>query len=391
MKIKSPKLKNILAVILLVILVIFILVIPFDLPENMGAVDFRPYWSSTFLLVHGEDFSDLQQMDTIERNLTGWTLPITMIAWFAPTGNLFLIPYTFFPFARATFLWLITNIIVLFLSAILIWPKKNKKLWIPLITIFSFSMTLISLKCGQVNTLVMFGLILFLALLRENKDFWAGASLLLTTVKPHLVIITLPLIVLDLIRRKQWRVMMGFMISLVISALILFIINPAWPVRFINLINSGMSTIRSTPTINGLFVLAGQYVIGKYLWIVILGLSIVIWWFYGKAWDLRSLIDVSLLIGMVVSPIGWSYDQIMLLIPVFSIFLWMIKGEIGKQDQWIIILVLVAMNGFSFYQRSLAVNDVWFVWLPMLTGLLYGYAYLRKQRILSKANFKEAT
>lgn len=202
--------QNTLKIILLIVGVTVFLVMPFSLPPKIGAADFRPYWSSTFLLAHGQDFSDLSKLDDVERTLTDWSEPFTMYAWFAPTGNLVLLPYTLFPFPRATYYWLLTNIVVVFFSALLLWRNMTSRAWIPLVTTFSFSMTLLSLIVGQVNTLVVLGLALFLFFSELRRDYAAGASLVLTTIKPHLVILTLPLLLVDIVRHKQWRVVVGF-------------------------------------------------------------------------------------------------------------------------------------------------------------------------------------
>ena len=311
--------KKILQRTLILILLFLLFSVPFELPPESGDTDFRPYWSSTYLLRNGQDFSNPEKMDEIERVLTGWDLPFTMIAWFFPTGNLIILPFTYFTFSRASFYWLITNIVSLFISEILIWPKTNKKVWIPLLTIFGFSMTLISLKYGQVNTMVLLGVILFLTFYKKKQGFLAGSSLILTTIKPHLVILTLPLLILELFKRKYWRILAGFVSALLVSIIFLFFLNPEWPARFLHLASYGMATVRLTPTINGLFVFTGNYFFGKWLWIIFLVGSILSLWFYRNKVDIRNLIDISLICGLIISPIGWSYDQIMLLIPILCI------------------------------------------------------------------------
>jgi len=90
------------------------------------------------------------------------------------------------------------------------WRNTASRVWIPLVTIFGFSMTLLSLIFGQVNTLVVLGLALFTYFSELRRDYAAGASLALTTIKPHLVLLTLPLLIIDIVRRRQWRVFIGF-------------------------------------------------------------------------------------------------------------------------------------------------------------------------------------
>ncbi|HUW95024.1 MAG TPA: glycosyltransferase family 87 protein [Anaerolineae bacterium] len=368
-----------LKIILLVVGVAAFLIVPFRLPSGLGAIDFRPYWSSSYLLAHGRDFSDPSRIDSVARNLTGWDEPFTMHAWFAPTGILVLLPYTLLPFTRAVYYWLLTNIVVVFFSAILIWRNTKMRVWIPLVAAFGFSMTLLSLIAGQVNTLVVFGLALFSFFSELRRDFATGASLVLTTIKPHLVVLTLPLLLLDILWRKQWRVLAGFAGTLVGCALILSVFYPAWPVSFWQLVTFGMSSIRETPTLAGLLVVAGQPRWGKWIWAVGLFFAIVLWWQGRKERDRRTLVDISILAGMIISPVGWSYDQVMLLFPLLRILEWAANGFLARKDIIAVALVLVIADAITFYERVLSPSEVWFFWVPLVVAGVYVFAWQRRQ------------
>ena len=376
-QILSLKKTTLIALLSLIILVV--LFAPVQLPAGMGAVDFRPYWSSTCLLARGEDFSDLVKMDAIERTLTGWDKPYTMSAWFAPTGNVVLLPYTLFSFPRAVYYWLLTNIVVVFSSALLLWRNRTQRPWIALAASFSFSMTLISLMYGQVNTLVLLGIALYLHFGSQKHDLAAGASLALTTVKPHLVILTLPLMLVDLLRRKQWRALAGFCGALAGCAAVLFLFNPPWLLRFYNVVAFGMGTFRETPTLNGLLVAAGEFSAGKWLWLVGLFAALLVWFFYGRNWDQRSVIDGSILAGLMLAPVGWSYDQVMLLVPLLHVLEWVADGSLARREASLVSLTLIIANALTFYQRSFELSEVWFFWVPLATAALYGFARRRKK------------
>jgi hypothetical protein len=367
------KKQTILQFILLIMGAGAFLMIPITLPAKLGTVDFRPYWSSSFLLARRQDFSDAAKMDNIERTLTGWTEPYTMYAWFAPTGNLILLPYTLFPFGRAAYYWLVTNIVVVFINALLIWRNTKTHTWIPLAAAFGFSATLLSLAMGQINTMVILGLALFLFFSKSKNEFAAGASLVLVTIKPHLVILTLPLLILDVLRRKQWRILAGFAGALAGCALILFFFYPAWIVGFWKMTTFGMSTIRATPTLTGLLVIAGEYKFGKWIWVMGLLTAIFFWWKNGKEWDQRTLIDVSIMAGLFISPIGWSYDQVMLLFPILHILEWLAKSSF-KGKNAIILATLIAADAVTFYQRTLTLSEVWFFWVPLVIAGIYFFA-----------------
>jgi len=331
------------------------------------------------MLRMGQDFSSSKNIDLVERSLTGWSEPYTMMAWFAPTGNLVLLPYTFLDFSLAKRAWLITNLAVVFTSMYIIW-KDKKRTWIPFTAAFCFSMTLLSLVYGQVNTLEVLGLALFLVLSERKQDFSAGASLVLTTIKPHLLLLTLPLLLLMLIKSRRWRALAGFGATSLACGLILFALYPSWPLSFWQLATSGLSSIRNTPSISGLLIAAGQFALSKWLWVIILGLAVFTWWRIGKDWHIETLIDVSLLVGLMVAPVGWSYDQVILLIPVIHLLKWTVDGSLMKHQSTLIVTALIVADIFSFLERLMSPSEVWFFWIPLVVALIYAFAWQARRK-----------
>jgi len=354
-----------------------ILSFPVSLPPGAGDWDFQAYWSSAYLFSNHQDFSDANALGEVEQTLTTREKPETLYAWFSPIGNVVLLPFTYTSFPRAVYYWLILNIIILFYSATLIWGSSDSRLWIPILAVFSFSMTVISLIFGQVNTLEVLGLALFLSFNKSNRPYLAGASLVLTTIKPHLVIITLPILMLDLLRKKQWKTLAGFAFALVFCFIVLFVVYPPWIQSFYTIVTSGMSTVRETPTVNGLLVLLGDHRFGKMIWLIVLLVGTVWWWQRGQSWDQRTFIDLSVTAGLIVSPIGWSYDQVMLLFPVLSILLWVASGKLPINISKPIVVILVIANVLAYYLRTFTPSDVWFFWVPLVVLGLYLYAQMR--------------
>jgi len=347
------------------------LLFPITLPSGAGDWDLQAYWGSSYLFAHGQDFSDSNALGDVQRAFANRTRPDTQYAWFSPIGNVILLPFTFFPFTRVVYYWLILNIMIFFFSAILIWEQTDKRIWIPLVTVFSFALTIVSLVFGQINSLEVLGLALFLSLGKSNKPYLAGASLVLTTIKPHLVIITLPILFLDLLRKKEWKKLTGFFIALGFCFIVLFAFYPPWIQSFWTVLASGMSTIRETPTINGVLVLFDIFTIGKLLWVVTLIIGIVWWWLHGQGWDRRVFIDISVAVGLIVSPIGWSYDQVMLIFPILSLLAWSVNGQLPKRTARAVIVILAVGNVAAYYLRTFTPSDVWFFWVPMVVLGLY--------------------
>ena len=367
--------------ILLLLLGGALILLPVSLPPGAGDGDFQAYWSSTYLLAHGRDYSDSDAIGDIERSFTNWDEPETLYAWFSPIGNAVLLPFITLPFSIANYYWLVLNIIILFICSLLLWDRSDSRLWIPLITIFGFSMTVVSLVFGQINFMEVLGLALFLSFQKNNRQYLAGASLVLTTIKPHLVIFTLPILFLDLLRKKEWKILAGFSAALAFCFAVLFAFYPPWIQSFLTVITSGMSTFRETPNINGLLVFLGIYKIGKWIWLVALAAGIVWWWKHGHDWNRRTFIDISVTLGLIVSPIGWSYDQIMLLFPLLSTLSWISKRELPQQASKKIIIIMITTNLASYILRAFKPSDVWFFWVSIVVLALYLFARKEKKRL----------
>lgn len=357
-----------------------ILLFPISLPPGAGDGDFQAYWSSAYLFANGMDFSDSDLIGEVERSQTNWDKPGTLYAWYSPIGNVILLPFTLIPFPQAVYYWLILNIVVLFYSALLVWGEADSRKWIPILAVFSFSMTVISLVFGQINTLEVLGLALFLYFIRSDRQYLAGGSLVLTTIKPHLVLITLPILLLDLLRKKEWKALTGFLLALSFCILVLFAFYPPWLQSFWTVVTSGMSTVRETPNINGLLVLAGEYSLGKLIWLLALP-GAVIWWLKdGQNWDRRTFIDLSVTLGLILTPIGWSYDQVMLIFPVLTLLSWVVRGKLPRQSSKIIVATLIAANLAAYLLRIFTPSDVWFFWVPLVVLGLYLYANRKQHR-----------
>ena len=371
---RTPQSSPIVKLILVLLLGLLILLFPVSLPPGAGDRDLQAYWSSAYLFAHGEDFSDPIRLGEIERSLTTHDGPETLYSWFSPIGNVVLLPLTLLPFTRAVSYWLVINILILFGSALLLWGDTGRK-WIPLVAAFSFSMSVYSLVFGQINFLEVLGLALFLTLSRADRPYLAGASLVLTTIKPHLVILTLPILLLDLLRKKEWKVLTGFIVAMLICIIMLFSIYPPWIRSFAGVVASGMGNFRQTPTLAGLLVILGQYAIGKWIWPIALLAGILWWWKSGENWNRRTLIDLSLAAGLIVAPVGWSYDQIMLLFPILSLLAWVVQGALPSTVSKILVALLILGNLFAYLQHIPVPSDVWFFWVPFFVLGLYLVAW----------------
>src|SRR5690606_22854602 len=161
-----------------------------------------------------------------------------VITWNPPWLLALLLPYTLVSFERATWLWLLTNITLVFTGAVLIWqtlaPPNNgqRQSYFASLIGLLFLPTMVALLMGQVNVLVFTGLAGFVFFYNRQAFFFAGLCLVLTLVKPHLVYVTIPIIFLQLLWvKRDFRAMAGLILGLVALTAVVFLLRPSFIVE----------------------------------------------------------------------------------------------------------------------------------------------------------------
>lgn len=373
---------------LLVILFLFVLLGPIPIPESMGVGDFRAYWSAAYLLSQSENFADAEQLMAVEQAHTNWEGDFAVITWNPPWLLAILLPYTAVSFARATWLWLVTNIVIVFSGTILVWKtlasrEKSQNLGhlAPLVGLL-FLPTMITLWMGQVNTLVFFGLAAFLYFANRDQLFVAGAFLVLTLVKPHLVYLSLPIIFLHLFwKRWDFRLLVGLATSMVVLSAIVFVLRPSFITDYATTVATGSLLGWETPTLGGVL---GSYLgweWAKLMGIVILPIVVWLWWRYRERVHLNIWVQATLLVSVVTAPFGWAYDVIILLLPLLQIIIWITEGRYSRSEAVGWALLLLGVNLGAIYQRTLGINERDAFWVPIAISLTFMGAYYRIGRL----------
>src|SRR5262249_3912127 len=107
-----------------------------------------------------------------------WTLSIAM-------------PFGLLPVRPAHWLWLSLQALVIAGPALWIWKGYGGSInrrWVALAIAAGFAPTWFVLNMGQISPLILLGVIGFLHFQERRQDAWAGASLVLAGLKPHLLI-----------------------------------------------------------------------------------------------------------------------------------------------------------------------------------------------------------
>jgi hypothetical protein len=370
---KSELVKQWLLIALLAAAAYLVLTLESPLPPRLGTFDFRAYWSASYLLAHSQNFADEALLFQVQKEQTGLQHDWAVMTWNPPWLLVLLLPYTVVPFAQASWWWFLTNIVMVFSAAVMVWhaawqshrPESIPRhyIWLMVVAAFVFSPTLVAFIAGQVNILVLIGLAAFLYGRAKGWPLLAGMALALTMVKPHLVYVTLPLLFLELTARREWRPLLGLTMAIAGLSLVAFLLRPEFLLDYGRSVGSGGLFRWQTPTLGGLLAAWFGWQWAKLMGLVVLPLAVLAWWHWRTRVAVATLIDVTLFISIITAPFGWSYDFVVLLIPVWHA-LTRATADSRRPILLIMLFFLALVTALSFYQRAQSWNELYFAWLP---------------------------
>ncbi|MBI3169438.1 MAG: DUF2029 domain-containing protein [Chloroflexi bacterium] len=353
---------------------------------NIGSGDFIGYWSATHLFVSGENPYDPALMGMVQREIeTGWD--VTIMVWNPPLLFVFLLPLGWMSFQVAKFIWMVANVAMILGSSLMLaelyLPNDRPEIRL-LFFLFSVCLPQVisGLFMGQVTFLVFFGLTVSLFLLNKGRVFWAGAALALTLIKPHLVILSLVYLLIYMARKRQFAGWFGLMTVGTACMLVLFVFRLEWIQDLLEQMKSN-PTNWFTPTLGGLVSYLGISESLRYMILLFLPLPLYLAW-YRPEIDSNRVVAFLTLLTVPLTFFGWSFDQVILLIPIAQVFAWVGFLEKRLLKVWLTASILIALIVAILYRLS-SRNDVFQIWFPFFLWLIYFAAWRLSQTAMPKA------
>ena len=346
---------------------------------NLGENDFVGYWSATYLFHNGQNPYDPELMEITQRTQLQTDLDSTIMAWNPPSLFVLLLPLAWLSFDAAKYVWLIINLIILVTAGLMLiriyLPANNTRTTlIYLVFVAIFPPVASGLYMGQVTFLVFLGLVASVALIKKGHWFWAGAVLVLTTIKPHLVILPLIYLLISMVQYRKYEGWAGLILAGIACLIVLFIFRANWINDFIG--ESAIAPVNwATPTIGGLLSYLHISNAARYLIILFLPLPFLLARYHAVV-PMEFAVALLTLITIPTTFFGWSYDQTLLLIPVAQILGWMSR----LKDRLFNLAVATALAMaiiFNYYQRLLSTNDVYYFWVPIFWWIIFGLSRYR--------------
>jgi len=300
-----------------------------------------------------------------------------MMTWNPPTLWVFMLPLAWMPFQVARCVWLLVNVLLILVSCLMLGltylPRERvAPLLVYYLVMSFFSPMLLVILTGQITFLVVFGVAASLFLIKRERWFWAGAALILTSVKPHLVILVGPYLMFYMAVRRKWAGWLGLGVAGVTCLMILFILRPSWIVDFSALLDAP-SIDWATPTIGGFLGFHGIAPWSRYVGI---GFLLLLPFFLrrSESISLETAASVLILVTIPMTFFGWSYDQSLLLVPIAQIVGWLCSPLQSVIRRWALSVAMVVVIAVNIAQRVAKTSDVYSFWVPLAWGAIYTLA-----------------
>lgn len=347
------------------------------LATSLGKGDFIGYWSAVYILHEGYNPYDPARMMEIQQTIIHTGLDFVVMAWNPPTLFVFMLPLAWFSFISAKAMWFVANVVILFLVilmlAYLYIPHDSRIFFGFCFLVILFPQVLVAITMGQVTFLVLLGLVSSMMLIKSEQWFWAGASLILTTVKPHMVFLAVPYLLLYMSYRRKWQGWLGLFTAAAICFITLTLFRWLWVKDFID--SFAIAPVNwATPTVGG--ILSFLHISEYMRYIIILFLPLV--WVLARQQTTLSVETTVALLTILTVPTtfyGWSYDQSILLIPIAQVFGWLLIPSHNRIRIAAIVAIIISIL-INWIQRMNNSNEVYYLWISLFWAVVYGILFV---------------
>lgn len=377
--------------LLVATLTLYAIALRYTITPYQSANDFFIPWRAIQLLLQeGKDpygqgvTRDIQQFLFGHQRATNehqfdFAYPLTVLPLLAP--------YTFFVYEWAQSLWYATFHLLLISSTVL-WIKSCPRLvstpisWLGtilwVVTIYPATR---AFMLGQLAVIVFAAIGFAIWSLEKERYGIAGTALALSTIKPQISFLFVPMFLMICCINGRLRVIQTFLLTfggLVVFSLLAL---PTWPIRFLHRLTeysryTNTGTITDSPSVIKMIAQG----MGFDSWGGEIGLMFVVglllWW---GVWRFRAteswtyLASGILLVTMFIAPRTATTDQIVLLLPL----LWLMNQLSSRK---VVLIVAICVWGLLWLffvstlrgsQEALQVR----VLLPLCTLLLWAWVH----------------
>lgn len=341
------------------------------------SADFLEYWTAGRLNVNGGNPYSPEQVLQLQRELEASDRSRPLMMYNPPWTLALVMPFGLLPYPIGRFLWLFLQLTLIFISSIGLWrlyDGSQEQTWVAWLLGFSFAPVLFALRMGQIVPWALAGVVGFLYFERRYPD-WAGAAIILITVKPQLFFLFWIALLLWIVRYRRWRVLRGLLLATGGFAMLVSLPNPdVWHQYLVTALQYPPRAW-VTPTWGCILrLLFDQTYFGLQFLPMIFGVLWLLWHWqkYGGSWCWREQMPALLFISLITTAYGWSHDMLLLLVGAIQVATVVYREQYTSERFTVIAVVsYLLLESMMLAVHSLRMSEVWFIWVPVVMYLIY--------------------
>ena len=342
--------------------------------------DFVEYWAAARVLLAGGNPYSPPAILGAEAS-TGFAGKRPLLMWNPPWTLPFLLPFGALSYGQASAAWLLLNLAIVFGCADSLWREyggNSRRRWLAWLLAASFFPLLTALGLGQIGPLILLGLTLFLGC-HAARPLLAGAATVLIAVKPQLLYLFWMVLLLDCVRRRRWRSLVGAGGALLVASLLPLLLNPHLWRNYLDLAGSGEVLRNPSPNFGTLL----RVQLGNHAWLqyvpMLFGITWLLAFWQGRreSWIWNEELPLVLLVSLVTTAYGWLFDQIVLLPAVMQVGVSLARPARSLRRQAIVAYVGTnALMILFVIMRKTGISYTWTApaWLVVYVWLRRGTA-----------------
>jgi hypothetical protein len=252
-----------------------------------------------------------------------------------------------------------------------------------------FAPVLACLCSGQSSPFLLLGFALFLYLHRSHPYF-AGSSLLLMAIKPHLFLIFWAVLLVESLYRREFRIIAGCSAALALASAFAMCFDVHIWGNYLAMMRWADLSNKALPTAS---MLLRMMINPKAFWLLFAPSALaILWaiWYYIRnrvVWNWRIHGMPLILVTILVSPYGFITDEVVVLPAI--IFALSFPGR-RRYSEWLLLII----NGIALYAvviNHAALSSHAYLWTPVTWLAWFLYATWNSRGVKSSLSAEPAT
>lgn len=332
------------------------------LSSTLWMNDFVAYWSAGRQLVHGRNPYDGDAVLQIQREFDiHRSSPLIMRnpPWALPLAA----PFGFLQLPTAQLLCLFMAIGAVLVSVQILWRLYlgNSPPWLAGVITGVFSPVPVALSIGQMSPLLLLGVSGLLYFANRRQYGRAGASMFLLALKPHLVWLLWPVLLLYSVQQRRWRMLLTFSLLFSVASMLTLLIDPSAFGEYLALSRKVGLLEELTPTTSGLLRAWTGAAPLQFVPIALAAVWFLYYWLRsGVTWQWREGVPLLLLVSMCTTSYSWFFDQIVLLPCIFHAMAGVIRSS--KKKMFFSSAAFLIINGAALTLILMHRTTFWYAW-----------------------------